>query len=130
MFKRHSSPNIPPYYLRLARHWRMGAHSSDIIRQRLLQRGVSWEKSLEVIDFLDREDASSAGFSLGGRAPQARAWLISYSVMMGVGIFLLLFDAMLVPSSIRCNMAGYGLLGIGLVGLMIYGLNAVFMRFL
>jgi len=130
VFKRHSSPNIPPYYLRLARHWRMGAKSSDLIRQRLLQRGISWEKSLEVIDFLDREDANSSGISLGRRAPQARAWLISYSVMVGFGILLLLFNAMLAPSSIRCDMAGYGLLAIGLVGLIIYAINAVFMRFL
>lgn len=129
MFKRHSLPDIPPYYLRLARHWRMGARSSDLIRQRLMQRGVSWEKSLEIISLLDAEDSQAGKLSLSRRSPESQAWLTSYSALIILGLLTLLLNEALNYPTLRCDMAGFGLLAIGLVGVAMYGVNALIVRF-
>ena len=130
MFKRHSIPDIPPYYLRLARHWRMGAQSSDLIRQRLMQRGISWEKSLEIIAFLDREDADAGKLSLSRRNPASETWLTSYSALILFGVLMLLFNSVLNQATLRCDIAAFGMVAIGLVGVAMYGVNALIVRFL
>jgi hypothetical protein len=130
VFKRHSIPDIPPYYLRLARHWRMGAQSSDLIRQRLMQRGISWEKTLEIISFLDHEDSEAGKLSLSRRGPDSDSWLTSYSVLVVFGLVSLFLNSLFNHPTLRCDLAGFGLLGIGLVGVAMYGINALVIRLL
>jgi len=129
VFKRSSPPDLPPYYLRLARHWRMGAQSSDLIRQRLIQRGVSWEKTLEIITFLDREDSQAGKLSLSRRGPESQAWLTSYSALIVFGTLLLIINAAFSDKMLRCDLAGFGMLALGIVGVLVYGVTALIVRF-
>src|SRR5688572_14917345 len=108
----------------------MGAQSSDLIRQRLMQRGISWEKTLEIIHFLDDEDAQAGKVSLSRRAPQSEAWLTSYAALIFFGVAMLFVNGMLNHATLRCDMAGFGLMAIGIVGVMMYGINALVVRFL
>jgi hypothetical protein len=132
MFRRKRAPTseIPPHYLQLARHWRMGAKSSDTIRQRLMQRGISWETSLAIVACLDREDADVGTFSLARRSPRASAWFMAYALFIVLGSGLVFLNQLMVRAGMRCDLAGYFFISIGVVGLCIYGLNMLLWRFL
>lgn len=149
---KHSTSEVSPYYLQMARHWRMGAQSSDRIRMRLLQRGVTWEQALKIIDVLDEEEKASAGFLagrillnrprlimrrsiLGGSmfrpyVPQARTWLVSYSAMLVLGLLALLVYQLMNRPVLQLELIGYALTGMGLMGLLTYGINILLDRFL
>jgi hypothetical protein len=155
VFKHTSTPSIvvPPYYLQMARHWKMGAQSSDAIRRRLIQRGLSMEQTFKVIELLDQEEYEAGGFLVGrsgyrgrlrmpirgGRMfmgfvpgtpnPQARTWWMGYTALLVMGVLSLLFNQVLVTPVMRCDLVGYGFVAMGLMGLFMYALNVVFARF-
>jgi hypothetical protein len=137
----------------MARHWRMGAQSSDLIRQRLIQRGLTFEEALRIIQRLDEEEDQSSGFlagrslrgrlwvPIGGgarymgfapgtRTPQARSWLIGYTGFMAIGLLSFLINRLLLMPMLQCELIGYAFTGMGIIGLLMYVLNMLLWRFL
>ena len=101
-----------------------------MIRQRLIQRGISWEKTLEIITLLDQEDTEAGKVSLSRRGPESQSWLTMYCGLIFFGGLLVFINEMFSSAMLRCDLAGYGLLMIGLVGMTIYGVNALIARFI
>lgn len=85
------------------------SYSSDTIRQMLIRRGLSWEKSFEVIDHLDREDASENPphpFTPRNRA-QARRRITLCLMAFGLACLLVVVDVAGIGTGV---LSGLGLL--------------------
>jgi hypothetical protein len=69
MFKRTLPPSLPalhPRYLQIARNLQGRHYSQDVIRQVLIQRGLSWETALLVIAYLDAEQQDDERWTARG----------------------------------------------------------------
>src|SRR5262249_13560372 len=122
----HHSPkyeawSISPRYYHIARNMRGRSYSSDAIRRVLIRRGLSWEKSFEVIARLDQEDASDNPphpFTPRNRH-QARRRIIACLIALGAGCLLVMLDVAGIASGLFSG-AGLILMIVSVVALFIY----------
>jgi hypothetical protein len=117
---------ISPRYYHIARNMRGRSYSSDAIRQVLIRRGLSWEKSFQVIEMLDREAASDNPphpFTPRNRY-QARRRIFACCLALAGGWLLVMLDVAGMTSGLLSG-AGLVLMMASVLALFIYTIGYI-----